>query len=60
MIALIKNMSQNTEQTYLQDSDEENPFDDDIGGNIVSFNDMDASQMANKAGGGGGNVAFIK
>ena len=53
-------MSQNTHRTYPQDSDEENPFDDDIGGNIVSFNDMDASQMANKSGGGGGNVAFIK
>merc|ERR550534_810204 len=25
----------------IEDSDEENPFGDDVGGNVVSFNDMD-------------------
>ena len=30
----------------IQDSDEENPFGDDVGANVQSFNDMDPSQMA--------------
>ena len=29
----------------IQDSDEENPFGDDVGGNVKSFNDMDPAQM---------------
>ena len=29
----------------FQDSDEENPFGDDVGGNVVSFNDMDPQKM---------------
>ena len=29
----------------IQDSDEENPFGDDVGGNVQSFQDMDASKM---------------
>ena len=35
-----------------QDSDEENPFDDEVGGNIKSFNDMDPSQMGTGRAGG--------
>ena len=30
----------------IQDSDEENPFGDDVGANVQSFNDMDPSQMS--------------
>ena len=30
----------------IQDSDEENPFGDDVGGNVKSFNDMDPANMA--------------
>ena len=27
------------------DDDEENPFGDDVGNNVVSFNEMDVSKM---------------
>ena len=30
----------------IQDSDEENPFGDDVGANVQSFNDMDPNQMS--------------
>ena len=41
----------------IQDSDEENPFGDDVGGNVKSFNDMDPSQMM-QGRGGKGDVPF--
>ena len=44
-------------RNVIQDSDEENPFGDDVGANVQSFNDMDPSQM--KSGGKvGGDVPF--
>lgn len=38
------------------DEDEENPFDDDVGANVTSFNDMDPAQM--KSGGANANMPF--
>ena len=29
-----------TKHYFLQDSDEENPFDDDVGANVADFNEM--------------------
>ena len=29
-----------TKNSFLQDSDEENPFDDDVGANVADFNEM--------------------
>ena len=41
----------------FQDSDEENPFGDDVGGNVVSFNDMDPQKMGT-GGKSGGDKPF--
>ena len=53
---LVHNHIENTHLQIaipFQDSDEENPFGDDVGGNVVSFNDMDPQKLGTggKAGG---------
>ena len=53
----IRNSCVDSSIPFQEESDDENPFADDIGGNVVSFNDMDPQKMGT-GGKSGGDKPF--